>query len=90
MDRFQNLDVAVVLPDDRAGIATDEGITSEMFAAFDGFEQERFARAPDFAVGREGCFDIGEEPARDGNEISVRGEFQKLFESGGVHEIRWW
>jgi len=51
----------------------------EVFAAFDGFEQERFAGAPDFAIGRERRFNVRKQPARDGNEISLRGQLQKFI-----------
>jgi len=69
-----------VLPDHRARVAAHEGVAPEMFAAFDRFEEERLALAADFAVGRERRFQIGENAARDGNEISLRRKLQKFIQ----------
>ena len=66
--------------DDRARIAADERVAAEMFAAFDGFEQKRFALAADFAVGRERRFNVGQQAARDGDQVALRGQFQKFFQ----------
>ena len=78
-------DVLAVLPDDRARIAADERVAPDVFAALDGFEEERFALPADFAVGRERRFQIGEDAARDGNEISLRGELQKFIKRRRIH-----
>ena len=67
-----DFDAVAGLADDRARIAADERVAAEMFAAFDRFEQERFALAADFAISRERRFDIGEQPARDRNQIALR------------------
>jgi hypothetical protein len=68
------------LLDDRARIATDERIASEMLAAFDGFKKERFALAADFSVGRKRCFNVGQQAARDGNHVALRGQFQEFVQ----------
>ena len=53
-----------------------------MLAALDGFKQERFARAADLAVGGERCFQIGQDAARDGNEVSLRAYFKNSSKVG--------
>ena len=58
---FEHLDAVAGLPDDRARIAADERIAPEVFAAFDRFEQKRFALPANFAVGRERRFKIGQQ-----------------------------
>ena len=70
------------LPDDRARVAADERVAAEVFAALDGFEQERFARPADFAIGRERRFDVGQQPAGDGDQVALGGQLQELFECG--------
>ena len=40
---FDDLDAVAVLPDDGARIAADERVAPDVFAALDGFKQERFA-----------------------------------------------
>ena len=67
------------LADDRARIAADERVTADVFAAFDRFEQKRFARAADFAIGRERRFDVGQQAARHRHQVSLRGELQEFI-----------
>ena len=71
---FDDLNTVASLLDDRARIAADERVAAEMFAALDGFKEKRLALSANFAVGRERRFQIGENAARDGNEISLRRE----------------
>ncbi len=59
------------LPDDRARIAADKGVAADVFAAFDGFEQERFARAADFAVGRKRGFNVRQQAAGDRDKVAL-------------------
>ena len=61
-----------VLANDRARIATDEGIAPEMLAAFDRFEEKRFALPANFAIGRQRRFEIGQQPARDRDQGCLR------------------
>src|ERR1039458_5209494 len=83
---LDHLDMLAVLPDDGARIAADERIAPDMFAALDGFKEKRFARAANFAVGRERRFQIGKDAARDGNEISLRRILQKFIQCRRIHE----
>ena len=53
---FEHLDVLAVLPDDRARIAADERVAPDMFAAFDGFEEEGFALRRGFCGRRRAVF----------------------------------
>lgn len=76
---FNDFDAIAGLLDDRARIATNERIAPEMLAAFDRFEQKRFARAADFSVGRKRRFDVGQQAACDGNHIALRGKRQKFI-----------
>ena len=48
---FDDLDAIVELPNDRARVAADEGVTTQMLAAFDRFKQKRFALAANFPIG---------------------------------------
>ena len=64
---LDHLDAVAGLLDDRARVAADEGVAADVLAAFDGFEKERFALPANFAVDREGCFEIGENGAGDGD-----------------------
>ena len=64
---LKHLDVRAVLPDDRARIAADERVASDVFATFDGFKKKRFALTANFAVSREWRFEVGENAACDGN-----------------------
>jgi len=51
---LDDIDAPVQLEDDGAGISAHEGITANVFAAFDGFEQEGFARPANLAIGGRG------------------------------------
>ena len=84
---LQNLDAIFRLPDDGARIAADERVASQMFAALDRLEQKRFARAADFAIGRERRFNVGEQASRDGNHVALRGQLQKFIRRLRIHEI---
>ena len=70
---FDHLDAGPGLANDGAGIAADERVTADVFAALDGLEEERFALAADFAIGRERSFEVGENGSGDGDEISRGG-----------------
>ena len=63
----------------------DELKTPDMFAALDGFKEKRFALPADFAIGGERRFQIGENAARDGNEISLRRKLQKFIQRRRIH-----
>ena len=60
------------------GIAADKGVTAKVFAAFDRLEKKRFALAANFMVGGERRFEIGQQAARDRDEVSQGGQFQKF------------
>ncbi len=51
-----------------------------MFAAFDGFKEERFTLAADFAIGRERRFDVGENARSHGNQVALTRELQKFVQ----------
>ena len=74
---FNKFDAIAGLADDGARIAADKRIAPQMFAAFDGFEQKRFALPANFVIGGERRFKVGQNAARDRDEISLRGQFQK-------------
>src|SRR5476649_2539664 len=57
-----------------------------MFAALDRLEQKRFARAVDFAISRERRFNVGEQAARDGDHVALRGQLQKFIRRRRIHE----
>ena len=76
----ESADLAVVLTDDGAGIAADEGVAADVFAALDGFKKEGFAGATDLAVGGQGRFEIGQDAAGHGDEVSLGGILQKFIE----------
>ena len=84
---FNQLDAIGGLANDCARIAADKGIAAEMFAAFDRFKQERLARPANLAVRGQRRFDISQQPARNGNEISLRSQLGELFEGGRVHSL---
>ena len=83
---LDHLDARAILTDDRPWIATDEGVTSEMFAALDGFKEERLALPANFAVGAEGRFKIREQLARDGDKIPLPGQLLKFFQRRRIHD----
>ena len=66
------------LADDGAGIAADKGVAADVFAAFDGFEQEGLALPANLAIGGERRFQIGQNPARDRDQVALPGQFQKF------------
>ena len=80
------IDLAAGLPDDGAGIAADKRVAADMLAALDGFEEEGLALAADFVIGREGRFQIGQNAARDRDEVSLAGQFQE-FVPGSDNDI---
>ena len=82
---LQHLNARADLADDRARIAPNERITAEMLASLDRFEKKRFALASDLAVGRQGGLEVGEQAARDGDEISLRSQLLKFFERRRIH-----
>ena len=57
-----------------------------MLAAFDGFKEERFALAADFSVGGERRFNIGQQTARDGDHVALRGQFQEFIQRWRIHK----
>src|SRR5256886_12016371 len=77
--------MAARLPDNRARITADKGIAAQMFAALDRFEEERLRLAANFAIGRKGCFNVGDQPACDRDEVALCGQLQEFRKSGGVH-----
>ena len=77
---FDDLNLAVVLADDGAGVAANEGVAADVFAALDGFKEEGFTGAADLAIGGQGRLKIGEDAARDGDEIPVGGILQKFIQ----------
>ena len=82
---LQHVHAGAVLADDRARVAADKGIAAQVFAAFDRFEEERFALPADFPVGREGRFKISQEPAGNGDEVPLGGQLLKFFQGGRKH-----
>ena len=82
---FDDLDAVAGLLDDGARIAADERVAAQMFAAFDGLEQKGFALPADFPVGRQRRFNIGQQAARDGNQVSLPGQFQEFIKRWRIH-----
>jgi hypothetical protein len=78
LGRSEDFDAVAVLADDRARIAAHEGVASEVFAALDGFEEERFALAADLAIGGERGFEIGQQAAADGDQVSLGGQLHGI------------
>src|SRR5688500_19468661 len=58
-----------------------------MLAAFDRLEEERLALAANFAISRKGCFEVGQEPARDRHEVALHRQFGELFRGGRIHTL---
>ena len=56
------------------GLQPTNEVAAEMLAAFDRFEQKRFALAADFPVGGERRFNVGQQAARDGDHVALRGQ----------------
>ena len=79
---FQDLNLTSCLPNDRAGIATNKRVSSEMFAAFDRFEQERFTRPADFAIGRKRRFNIRNQTPGYRDQIALCGQRFKFVQIG--------
>src|SRR5437867_4249332 len=71
---FDDLDAIVGLPNDRARVAANEGVTTQMLAAFDRFKKKRFALAANFPIGRQGRFQVSQQTARDRNQVALRRE----------------
>ena len=67
------------LDDHPARVAAHERVAAKMLAALDRLEQERLAPAPDFAISRQRRFLIGQQPARDRNQVSLFGQAAKLI-----------
>src|ERR1700677_1400437 len=82
---FEDVHAVGGLFDDGAGIASDEGVTANMLAAFDGLEEEGFARAADFSIDRERSLQVGQNAAGDGNEVALGGALQELRWSRIIH-----
>ena len=76
---LNDFNLAARLLDDRARIAADKRVASEMFAAFHGFKEERLALATDFAISRERRFDVGENAGGDRDQVALIRQFQKFF-----------
>ena len=93
---LDDINVLALLADDGAGIAAHEGITANVFAAFDGFEKKGFALPANLAIGGERSFQIRQNPARDRDEIALSGQIQKFrlrwiidsFHSHKLYSIR--
>ena len=77
---FDDLHRAAGLADDGARVAADERVAPDGVAALDGFEEEGFALAAQFAVGGEGRFKIGEDAAYDRDEIPLLRQTRELFQ----------
>lgn len=75
---FDDLHHVSGLANDGAGIATDEGVAAQMFTAFDGFEQEGFALAPNLLIRRERRFVISQNAAGDGNQVALFRQLQEF------------
>ena len=73
------------LPDNRARIAPHERIAAEMLAPLHGLEEKGFVVSPQFLVGGEGRFKISEDAARNRNQIPLRGQRHKIFQSRRIH-----
>ena len=74
-----DFNLAAGLLDDRTRIAADERIATEMFAAFHGLKEKRFALPTDFAIGRERRFDVSENARGDGDQVAPSCQFQKVI-----------
>jgi len=75
------------LSNDGARIASYEGISADVLAAFDRLEEKRFAPAPDFDVGRKRRFKIRKKPARDRDQVGISRQFQEFFFRRALHGI---
>ena len=84
---LDDIDAPALLADDGAGIAADEGIAANVFAAFDGFEKKRLALPANLAIGGEGRFQIRQNPARDRDEVALPGQFQKFRLRWIIHSL---
>ena len=63
----------------------DNGVAAPLLAALDGFKQIRIGRLGQFAIGREGGVEVGENLAVQGHAvIALRGQRCELF---GLHGI---
>ena len=82
---LKHLNTVARLLDDRARVATDERIAAQMFAAFDRLEQKRFALSANFAISGKGRLEIGQQTARDRDEVPLRRQFQKLVPRRKIH-----
>ncbi len=78
-------DPSAGLLDNGARIAADERIAADVFAALDRFTEKRFALAANLAVGRERRFHIGQDAARDRNQVALGGQLHKFSLSRIIH-----
>ena len=73
------------LLDDGARIAADKGVAANVLAALDRFAEEGLALAANLAVGRERRFQIGQDAARDRNQVALAGQLQEFILSWIMH-----
>jgi hypothetical protein len=66
------------LSDHCARVAADERISTEVLAAFDGFEKKCFSWSANFAIGGERSFDIREQAPGYGDKIPPLGESEEI------------
>jgi len=59
-----------------------------VLTALDRLEQEGFPLPPDLLVGGQRRLEIREDAARDGDEIPLRGQLQKVIKLRRVHVVR--
>lgn len=82
---FRNGDVPAARYDPLERGQTNEGVTPDLLAAFDGFEQKTFAFRPRGAQkGRNRGLEIGSENAANRDQGMFPGKGQKLF-AGGLY-----
>src|SRR5439155_21781213 len=63
---------------DGARVAAEERVAAQMLAPFDRLEEKRFTPPTNFAIGRKGRLEIGEQAARHRHEVSLRRQLQEL------------
>jgi hypothetical protein len=82
---FEQVHPRAGLLDDGAGVAADERVTANMFAALNRFAQKRLAPAANLAVGRERRLQIRQNAARDRNQVALAGQLQEFRLSRIMH-----
>src|ERR1043166_600072 len=85
---LDNLDGVASLFDQGAWIAADKRIAADVFASLDGLEQKRFTLSANFLIGGKRRFEVGQDGARDRDQVAPLRQSGKLslgrIEHGGA------